>query len=180
MRMRMKRFKTGAWVVAALTATILAVGTSPAAASGTYSGRAYVYGAGLYVDDWDNEGVVDRDTNRVSNATCLWQKVLWADGFLPLSGVDGVFGDGTYNATRAWQRAQTGLADDGSAGKASWHVAGFSVWLYGSDAAGATMTGQYRGDYAYFDIKRDTDGNYQFIDGDGAWRKAGYDYRTCS
>ncbi|MEV6104469.1 peptidoglycan-binding protein [Streptomyces sp. NPDC051940] len=141
------------------------------------------------MDDWDNEGVVDRDTNRSSNATCLWQKVLWADGFLPASGVDGVFGDNTYKATKAWQvyrnkAYEVGLAEDGSAGRATWGEAGYGaegmgIYLTGSDAPGATMTGNYIGRYAMFNMKRDADGNYQFIDGDGAWRKAGYDYRTC-
>ncbi|MDX3098989.1 peptidoglycan-binding protein [Streptomyces sp. ME19-03-3] len=123
MSLHTKRFKWGACTVGALTAAVLAVSATPAAASGTYSGLEYVYGDGAWSDDWGNEGVVDTNTNRTSNATCLWQMVLWADGYLSSSGDDGDFGSQTKTATANWQSAH-GLTADGSAGKASWSRAG--------------------------------------------------------
>ena len=87
------RFKPAACIVGAVAAATLALGTTPAAASGTYSGLAYVYGADSYTDDWGNEGILSTGTNTNSNATCLWQKILWADGFLDSAAdIDGKFG----------------------------------------------------------------------------------------
>lgn len=182
-----KRIKWGACTVGALAAAVLAVSATPAAASGTYSGLDYVYGAGPYIGDWTNEGVVDRNTHASSNATCLWQAILWADGFLTASGVDGVFGTGTYNATKAWQNEENyynpdaNLTVDGSAGKATWGRADLRVGMTGgSEAAGQILYARYLGNVRNVTLKRATDGNYQFIDADGAWRNAGYNYRTCS
>ncbi|GHB78650.1 hypothetical protein GCM10010377_80890 [Streptomyces viridiviolaceus] len=164
-----------------LTAALLTVSTTPAAASGTYSGLAYVYGAGAWQGDWSNEGVVDVDTNRTSNATCLWQKVLWADGYLSSTAdIDGDFGTQTKTATANWQ-SRYGLGADGSAGKNTWTKAG--TWLYyvsGSEQSGQTLTLGYNGAVRDFTMTRDANGNYQFWDGDGVKRTAGYNYRTCS
>ena len=101
---RAKRSHLAAGIVGTLTAATLALSTSPASASGTYSGRAYVYGAGDWYDDWTDEGILSMATNTESNATCLWQKILWADGYLPYtSDIDGDFGQTTAWATVNWQ-----------------------------------------------------------------------------
>jgi hypothetical protein len=183
-----KRIKWGTCTVGALTAAVLAMSTTPAAASGSYSGLDYVYGADTYIGDWSNEGVVDRDTHASSNATCLWQAVLWADGFLYGDEVDGVFGTRTYNATKDWQEYQNNtngganLTLDGSAGKQSWTRAGeFLIKTGGSEAAGQTLYLAYKGSMGWdLPLKRDADGNYHFRDGNGDMRKAGYNYRSCS
>ncbi|MEV0495638.1 peptidoglycan-binding domain-containing protein [Streptomyces atratus] len=179
-----KRVKLGACTVGAVAAAVLAAGTTPAAASGTFSGLAYVYGAGTFGDDWNNEGVLSTSTHAYSNATCLWQKILWADGKIASSSdIDGIFGTQTYNATKAWQQSYGDglLTVDGVVGKGTFGRAGGWVgWTGGSEAAGQTLNLIYVGTAHRFDLKRDTDGNYQFVDGDGAWRKAGYDYRSCS
>lgn len=184
------RTKWGAYAVGALTAAVLAVSTTPAAASGSYSGLPFVYGAGVFEDDWNNEGVVDIDTNKISNATCLWQKVLWANGYLSsTSDIDGDFGPQTQTATANWQAA-AGLANDGSAGKASWNYAasGQIDYVSGSEASGASLTLKYNGynprTYTWtgrtFTMTRNADGNYHFWDSSGVKRAAGYDYRTCA
>ncbi|WP_324789360.1 peptidoglycan-binding domain-containing protein [Streptomyces sp. H51] len=190
MNFRPKRIKLAAGTIGALAAATLAVSTSPAAASGTYSGLDYVYGAAGWSDDWDNEGVVDINTNASSNATCLWQKVLWADGYLSSSAdIDGIFGSRTKTATANWQ-SDSGVGVDGSAGRDTWSLAAIATISYvsGGDATAADMTLKYSGWNARthtwtgrnFTMKRDASGNYHFIDGDGAWRKAGYNYRSCS
>ncbi|MFF3257291.1 peptidoglycan-binding protein [Actinacidiphila glaucinigra] len=174
-----KRIKWGACTVGALTAAVLAMSTTPAAANGTYSGLEYVYGAGAWSDDWGNEGVVDTNTNRTSNATCLWQMVLWANGYLSSnSDIDGDFGSGTKTATANWQSA-SGLTADGSAGKASWsHAAGRINYSSGTES---DLYLTYVGSAGRsFILHRFPDGVYQFVDADGASRNAGYNYRTCS
>ncbi|MFF4759798.1 peptidoglycan-binding protein [Streptomyces sp. NPDC001292] len=171
-----KRIKLGACTVGALTAAVLAVSTTPAAASGTFSGRAYVYGAGIFSDDWGDEGVLSTSTHTYSNATCLWQKILWADGYLPyLSDVDGIFGSKTKSATQAWQRFHQ-LNDDGVVGKATFSMANGA--LLDNDKNGTVDT--FDGYKYKTSIWRDSEGRYAFYDGDGQSRLAGYDYRTCS
>jgi peptidoglycan hydrolase-like protein with peptidoglycan-binding domain len=177
-----KSIKWGACTVGALTAAILAVSTSPAAASGTYSGLDYVYGSDGWVGDWSNEGVLSVNMHASSNATCMWQAILWADGKLAsLSDVDGVFGNKTYNATRSWQSAER-LTVDGVVGKATFGRAELRrIYRSGSYSAGQTVNFIYEGKVNWLSVKRDADGNYQFWDGSaGVWRKAGYNYRTCT
>ncbi|NUT03360.1 MAG: peptidoglycan-binding protein [Hamadaea sp.] len=170
---------------AALALGVTLTMATPAAANGSYSGRAYVYGAGVVSDDFNDEGVVNVATNRLTNATCLWQTILWASGYLPSSGIDGAFGDQTDAATRNFQRDR-GLVVDGSAGKASWAKAGDRIsqrdnqngWLYivFDGTAGA------RSAYSSHDfvLQRSPDGNYRFYPPSGGPYWAGYNSRTCS
>ncbi|WP_392839715.1 peptidoglycan-binding protein [Streptomyces sp. LN500] len=187
-----KQMKLGACAVGALTAVVLAVSTTPAAASGTYSGRAYFWGNNNpnYWFDWDDEGLIQTSVHASSNAACLWQKILWADGELSsTSDIDGVFGSQTKNATTAWQTDEmnksegwAGLKIDGGVGPQSLKWAAVNRLLYksGSEVPGQILNLTYDGTHHDFDVRRIADGNYEFVDGDGAWRKAGYDYRTCS
>ncbi|GAB2555793.1 peptidoglycan-binding domain-containing protein [Kribbella endophytica] len=147
----------------------------PAQASGSYTGRAYVAGSGSIWNDWTDEGVVNVSVHRSSNATCLWQAILWANGFLSKSSIDGIFGDQTAAATRAFQRAE-GLSPDGSAGRQTWTAAGGISHTV--DASG-WVNGVYSGPKNGFDVRRSGAGNYQFNVGSG-WKWASYNSRTCS
>ncbi len=171
----------GAALALGLSVTI----ATPAAASGSYSGRAYVYGSGGVSDDFDDEGVVNVSTHRSSSATCLWQTILWANGYLPSSGIDGIFGDQTDAATKNFQRDR-GLAADGSAGRNSWTAAGNRIsqqdnqngWLY---VVFDGVTGS-RSPYSSHDfvLQRSPDGNYRFYPPQGGgpyW--AAYNSLTC-
>lgn len=154
---------------------------APAAASGSYTGRAYIYGAvgGTMTDDWNDEGVVNVSTHRSSNVTCLWQTILMADGYLPASGVDGIFGDQTHAATVNWQRDR-GLVADGSAGRNTWTKAGRRLTDSGSDSDGFRYGG-YSGTRFTFAIRRsDSTGNWGFYEEGGILRNASYNTRTCS
>ena len=175
--MNSKRSRIAACTIGALTAGVLALSATPASASGNYSGLAYVYGGGVFTDDWDNEGIVDTNDNSASNATCLWQKILWADGELAASGIDGDFGSGTKAATARWQ-TKFGLTSDGSAGKNTWTMAG--NWLRNSSLGTTGTVAKYIGTSFTIDVTRDSDGYYHFLDGTGSGRIAGYNYRTCS
>ncbi|CAM5506352.1 peptidoglycan-binding domain-containing protein [Streptomyces canus] len=176
--MTSKRTRLAACTIGALTAGVLALSATPASASGSYSGLAYVYGGGVFADDWDNEGIVDTSHNKQSNATCLWQKILWADGELAASGIDGDFGSNTAAATARWQ-TKFQVPSDGSAGQQTWTAAG--NWLRNSSwlPDGSTVA-HYIGTSHSLDLTRDSDGYYHFTDGDGNGRIAGYNYRTCS
>ncbi|TVZ94941.1 putative peptidoglycan binding protein [Streptomyces sp. BK340] len=176
MTSRATRAKLIGCSIGALTAATLALSASPASASGTYSGQAYVYGAGAFSNDWDDEGILSTGTNTASNATCLWQKILWADGNLTsASDIDGVFGSQTKAATKAWQ-SDWEANPDGVVGKETFGKAG--DWLRDTDGDGAVDT--YIGTAHSISVSRDDQGRYHFYDGDGNGRIAGYDYRTCS
>lgn len=162
--------------VAGITALLggLLVAT-PAHASGSYTGLPYVAGSGTMYTDWYDEGVVSVAVHRSSNATCLWQAILWSYGHLAKSEIDGIFGDRTDAATRAFQRAH-GLSPDGSAGRQSWTAAGGISHTV--DTSG-WANGLFSGWEHSFNVRRSSAGNYQFNIGDG-WQWASYNSRTCS
>jgi hypothetical protein len=168
---------------AAITLTVasvaaVAIGAGPAAADGSYTGQAYFRGSGGLVDDWDDEGVVNVSTHRVSNVACLWQQVLSADGYLDLREVDGIFGDRTHAATVRWQRDR-GLTPDGSVGRLSWAKAGNNLQDLGTDTSGY-RTGHYNGSSSGKSLRRNTAGVHQFWDSDGGvYRTVSYNSRTC-
>jgi hypothetical protein len=163
-----------------LTAAVaaLAIGgltAAPASASGTYSGLPYIQGAGDFHDDFGDEGVLSISTHTYSNATCLWQKVLWADGLLSWEDIDGIFGQKTHDATRVFQVVYTpNEPDDGSVGRKTFSAA----WGL-KDIDGDKTVDRYDGFEHDFTIWQDGDGRYGFYD-DGVKRSAGYNYRTCS
>ncbi|KUO21484.1 peptidoglycan-binding domain-containing protein [Streptomyces dysideae] len=183
---RMLRRAAAPVVGAALAVSITVTMATPAAASGSYSGRAYVYGSGAVGDDFDNEGVVNVTTHRSSNVTCLWQTILWAHGYLPSSGIDGIFGDQTDAATRKFQ-ADKGLFVDGSAGRNSWtkagdrlrHIDNQNGWLFIVYYGVTGSRSSYRSQE--FVLQRSPDGNYRFYgpaaDSGPIW--ATYNSRTC-
>ncbi|MFF0738843.1 peptidoglycan-binding protein [Streptomyces sp. NPDC004111] len=177
-----RRINLAASAVAMVTAAVLALSTTPASASGTYSGLAYIAGAGTYTDDWGDEGITDTTHNINSNATCVWQQILWADGYLPsIAQIDGVFGTATATATANWQRHFMGAASaDGSAGKNTWGNADNRLYyISGSETSGLLVVA-YNGRSHDFTLGRGEDGKYRFGDGTGNWWYAGYNYRTCS
>lgn len=156
--------------VAAATAT-------PAAASNSYTGNAYVYGAGDATDDFNDEGAVNVNTNSQSNVTCLWQMILWEDGLLPKSGIDGSFGTNTYNATVAWQKKNK-LTADGSAGKLTWKKAATHM-SFARMTSPSHWQANYVGKNGYFDMYRNLDkGNWEFRAPNG-FQWASYNSNTC-
>jgi hypothetical protein len=162
-----RRSRAATLAVAAVTAGVLALGTTPAAASGDYSGRAYVH----QELGWDDEGLLSTTRHASSNATCLWQKILWADGFLTDADIDGIFGPDTRSATIAWQQWQ-GVNADGVVGPQTFGLAGaWGLWWDGSDL-------RYSGREHSALITVDGNGRYGFYE-NGTHRAAGYDYRTC-
>ncbi|WP_460062366.1 peptidoglycan-binding domain-containing protein [Streptomyces sp. YKOK-I1] len=165
-----------AFAVCAVMATVV-LSADPAQASGTYSGRAYIYGGGDWVGDWGDEGDLSTGTNTYSNATCLWQTILSADGYLSVSDVDGIFGSKTKAATKLWQDWKN-LDNDGVAGKNTFDKADDKLEYF--DSPDDTLRFYYNGKYWQPTIIREASGNYGFYDAAGTYRLAGYNYRTCS
>lgn len=173
---------------AGAVATALVLTASPASASNSYTGAAYVGGQGNQFDDWDDEGILSTSSNTNSNATCLWQKVLWSWGLLDWSDIDGVFGPKTESATREFQDTFN-LTIDGQVGKDTFGKAskpdGPHIYTGFIDEDNDGTVDEYRAnDITHtkrsFRLWRNGEGHYGFYDASGKERVAGYNYRTCS
>ncbi|MEU6003417.1 peptidoglycan-binding domain-containing protein [Streptomyces sp. NPDC047197] len=121
-----------------------------------------------------------------SNAVCLWQKVLWAEGTDETNGtnldpadIDGIFGPSTRGATEEIQD-RWGLVSDGVPTSTTLSRAQDRLKVTGgSEARGKQLNSTYNGDVGSFSVIRNSEGKYAFRDGDNEWRNAGYRYRTC-
>jgi len=174
-----RRFRRAATTLAAaaLTLGISATITTPATASGSYTGRAYVHGTSYLTGDLNDEGVVNVRTHRSSNVTCLWQMILHSDNYLPASGVDGIFGDQTHAATVKWQRDH-GLTPDGSVGKLTFAKVNQKIRDTGPD--GDYRYGHYDGTHHNYAVRRArSGGNWQFASPGRGFLPAAYNYRSC-
>ncbi|MET8732194.1 peptidoglycan-binding domain-containing protein [Streptomyces parvus] len=183
MRLRTRRTLT-ALTGAALAGT-LALSAAPASAKAS---DGFVRGYGNWTDDWADEGTLSSTpaTHGLSNATCLWQKILWAEGahnsdgkrFLA-SDITGKWGHDTTAATRQiqyrWDLTADGIVGPGTFGRADVQL----VHAGGSTAKGKKLNLTYRGLFHDFSVVRDEQGKYTFKDRLGNWRQAGYNYRTC-
>ncbi|MFC7218847.1 peptidoglycan-binding protein [Streptomyces polyrhachis] len=171
-----------ALAVAATAGAMLGMATTPASASSSYDGGAYIDASGYviegfdpYFDDWRDEGKLTTSINAVSNATCLWQKILWADNLLGWNEIDGIFGSRTASATATW-KSRHGLPSDGIVGDGAFDKASDFM----QDRNGDPAVDTYLGAVHTFNLWRTSDGRYHFYDKTGANRAAGYNYRTCA
>ncbi|MQY15805.1 hypothetical protein SRB5_59960 [Streptomyces sp. RB5] len=175
-------------VLTAAVAGALAISASPASAS-TSSG--YISGADTYTDDWGDEGNISQSSHASSNATCLWQQILWAEGAVEQDGskfdkadIDGVFGPNTYRATMNLQDRWPLKSVDGIVGNATWGYAGgrLSFYDYATEYGGGLIL-TYTGAENYFYLVRAANGRYFFWEGSstdsGAYKWASYTSRTC-
>ncbi|GAB3933680.1 hypothetical protein GCM10029976_041520 [Kribbella albertanoniae] len=186
MNIRSTRIRFAAGVVSAVAVGALALSASPASAAQSDN---FVRGYDTYVGDWGDEGPMafGFQEHNESNAVCLWQKILWAEGAQEKDGtkfdaadVDGEFGANTDHATRNLQ-ARWKLTVDGEVGGGTFGRADNELKKTGgSEARGQKLEMTYYGDHGSFSVVRNTEGKYSFRDGDNVWRIAGYDYRTCS
>ncbi|MCX2927055.1 peptidoglycan-binding domain-containing protein [Streptomyces sp. NEAU-W12] len=153
---------------------VLAVGTLPASAAVS---DGYVSGSGSFRNDWSDE-TVHADYYPRSNAACLWQKILWAEGLLADSEVDGAFGSRTVARTRSlqsrWGTPATGKADNFTFTRAAGRLA----FVSGTIASGKRLELKYNGAAHDFTVRRDERGRHG-SHLDGGWKAAAYKQRTC-
>ncbi|MEU8733694.1 Tat pathway signal protein [Streptomyces tendae] len=182
------RSRVIAAAVGLATAVTLGLGAPPASAKAS---DGWVRGYDFHVDDLNDEGTLAKGPENFgySNATCFWQKILWAegakwhsaDGWVPfkISMIDGVFGTNTNNATQnlqsSWHIGVDGKVGNETFGKAHIHM--FKTG--GSYDRGKVLNLEYRGTAHSFKLFRNAEGKYTFKDRKGDWRQAGYNYRTC-
>lgn len=159
-------------------AAALSLGTAPASAN---TNDGYVSGADNPHDDWNDEGTVSANSHASSNATCLWQKVLVAEGLMPYANVDGIFGDETKKLTVVLQQ-RWGMQDvDGIVGDATWTRAGRNLTrgeVVNLDPQRVVRM-YYAGRNLEFAVYRaGTNGRHGFYQ-DGSFHQASYTNRTC-
>ncbi|MEU0301344.1 peptidoglycan-binding domain-containing protein [Streptomyces sp. NPDC006175] len=186
----MLRKRIAAAVVALASVGVLGVCTSPAAAA---TSDGWIRGYDAWRDDFNDEGPLSTWLHPDSNAACMWQRILYAEGAtldngsrFELPGIDGHFGSRTEQATRSLQR-RWGLDDDGIVGpdtlrRAIDQPGTVFRGMYeksGSTARGETLSLGYVGKHHSEPFKRNTEGKYLFLDRQSTWRQAGYDYHTC-
>ncbi|WP_234533786.1 peptidoglycan-binding domain-containing protein [Streptomyces shenzhenensis] len=107
--------RAAAVVLATALAGGVAAATTPASAS---TSQGYITaGSGAITSDWSDEGNLSTTSHAHSNATALWQAVLYADGYLTASGIDCKFGPSTKAATKKFQSHFHAGTADGIAGK---------------------------------------------------------------
>ncbi|MZD05793.1 hypothetical protein GTW43_11950 [Streptomyces sp. SID5785] len=176
-------------VVTAAVAGALAIAAAPASAS-ISSGS--VSGGGDFTNDWGDEGTISASSHANSNATCLWQQILWAEGAKKSNGkaytaadVDGRFGANTTAATKNLQ-SRWHLGVDGKAGNQTWGYADsklrFYDYAYEYAFGGKILT--YSGAARSFYLVRAENGVYVFWEGstndNGKYRFASYTSHTCA
>ncbi|WP_424854102.1 peptidoglycan-binding domain-containing protein [Streptomyces sp. SAI-170] len=190
--MRTTRSRAATGVVAALATGALALGASPASAAAS---DGYVSGGGSFYDDFDDEGTLSTSSHAKSNATCLWQIILYAEGVKESNGtlydksdIDGKFGANTKYATKQLQRAW-GLTQDGIVGKKTfgaadekWNAstrAGELEYRGSSSDASKRYKLRYHGSRYYFDFYRTASGKYRFYH-NSKWMYASYSGTGCA
>ncbi|KJK33487.1 hypothetical protein UK15_39055 [Streptomyces variegatus] len=184
------RKRLGAAAIALASIGVLAVGVGPASAN---TSDGWIRGYDQWTDDFNDEGPLSLWEHPDSNATCMWQRILYAEGAtlnngskFELPDIDGHFGSRTDQATKSLQR-RWGLDDDGIVGpdtlnRAIKQPGDIFRGMYkqsGSTAAGATLHLGYVGKDHSEPFRRNTEGKYLFLDRQSTWRQAGYDYHTC-
>jgi hypothetical protein len=169
--------------VALTTAALLGAGATgialaPAADAAAYHG---IDGSGAVGNDWQDEENLGVDDYTASNATALWQTVLYADGAkwqdddgdehnFTKGQIDGTFGPETESATQWWQEHYNIDENDGVVTDPSWVFA--QRWLSGPTSGGNVT---YAGDVRNVTFKR-VSGKYRVrIKGTGPWKNAYYD-----
>lgn len=186
MRLRAVGARGTTAVISSLAVATLALSASPASAK---MSDGYVRGYDVFRGDWSDEGVFGFRLNSVSNAVCLWQAILWAEGATEENGsafdrsdIDGHFGTNTQYATKKLQ-VDWGLADN--FGEADGRVGGntfgkaddYLVKSGGSEERGDTLFLTYNaGSGRLFDLYRNSSGIYWFevVRDSGTWRGASY------
>ena len=171
-------------VIAAATLAIgVGLALGPTAQANTTQG--YIAGGGSVTDDWSDEGLLSISSHANSNATAVWQWVLWAEGATEKDGtrydkadIDCQFGPNTTYATKNLQTTWN-LIVDGKVGKQTFGT--FDQFLdLGSNGTTVTYYGAYYNGYTHtFTLKRISGKYYVQDPGSGkGWKVAYYNSKT--
>ncbi|MDG4859522.1 hypothetical protein P8605_15390 [Streptomyces sp. T-3] len=178
--LKSKRIRLAAAAVSVVAAAGLGLGGLAPAASAT--GSHVIDGRGVATNDWGDEGTLSKYQHANSNATRLWQTVLYADGAkwkgsdgkwhkFTKWDIDGQFGWKTHSATKYWQDKEELEDVDGIVGKETFgHADDFLDGPYGG---GKVI---YMGLSHEVKLKR-LDGKY-YVKIDGQWKQAAYDWSS--
>ncbi|MFE9611888.1 peptidoglycan-binding protein [Streptomyces sp. NPDC006012] len=137
-------------------AATCAASAPPTTSAPTADRPVYVTGSGAYADDWSDEPLLEAGGSPHSDLIGLWQAILWADGYLPGSGITCAFDAVTSGATQTWQ-ANHGLGADGIVGAATF---GFAARRLVSTPPWTA----YRGEKYALPLRRGRGGVYEVYD----------------
>ncbi|MCI3932567.1 peptidoglycan-binding domain-containing protein [Streptomyces sp. AN091965] len=168
-------------LLAAAVATTAGAGLALTAAAplATAAAPRVIDGSGYAYNDWGDEGTLSIDSHSTnSDATALWQTVLYADGAkwrdsggelhtFRKSDITGRFEERTESATRWWQRHEDLEDVDGVVGKETFGDADNS--LSGPEPDGTVLFMGFRHTVAFKRLQ----GTY-YVKVHGQWRKAAY------
>ncbi|MET8290341.1 hypothetical protein ACGFWD_33385 [Streptomyces sp. NPDC048448] len=138
----------------AATATLLLVATG--AGRLPAGGPTYVTGFGALADDWQGQRRLEEGRVAPSDLVGLWQSVLWADGYVPRSGITCRYDTTSSDATRIWQ-GNHDLSPDGIVGPASYGFVGHRL-------VQAPPWTVYRGEKYDLPLRRGRGGVYEVYD----------------
>ncbi|NGN63741.1 peptidoglycan-binding protein [Streptomyces sp. A7024] len=175
----------GAATVALITAAGLGLGASPVSAAAS---DGYISGADYFFDDFGDEGTLSTTSYNNSNATCLWQRILVAEGANVTSSggnfketdMDGQFGALTRTATIDLQK-RWGLTADGKVGKETFGRADKNLRYVSTQSDQLQRRYQFR----YVGEKSQSSGFYRSNTGrwsfyeDMELKYGSYTYNTC-
>ncbi|MFG2941680.1 peptidoglycan-binding protein [Streptomyces sp. NPDC048282] len=168
-------------VVALTTAVLLGAGGLALAPAAVAAPPPYhgIDGKDAVTDDWQDEEDLGVDDHTESNATALWQTVLWADGAqwededgdshtFKKNQIDGVFGPETESATQWWQQNFSLSENDGVVSDQSWRSA--QSRLSPGTRGTVTYNGAHKANFKRVGVK------YRVrLQGTGTFRNAYYD-----
>jgi hypothetical protein len=167
-------------IVGAVSAGVLAATLMSAAPAHANTSRGYIDGASTYTDDLGDEATLSNGGSYWrSNATAMWQSILYSENLLPASELDCEFGKVTAAATRNWQDLYNAVNARWQTGK---HITVTGVFdLATRNAVADWMSPQtipYGDDtYLWYVPKSDTSRDaIQFHRHDGNYSAAPYSY----
>lgn len=172
-------------VIAAVVTGALAAGAAPASAKAS---DGYVSGAYQFQDDFGDEGTLTTSSYAHTNATALWQWVLWAEGAEKSNGdpflradIDCRFGSDTRSATISLQRTLKLDDIDGKVGTETFGAVDKNIEYVSTDYdSGAYRTRlRYTGDANSCFLYRSSTGVYRIHIPNVGWKPASYTYASC-
>ncbi|WP_171117604.1 MULTISPECIES: hypothetical protein [Streptomyces] len=186
MNIAMPRIRlTTAVVAATVAAGMLTVSAQPASANVS---EGYVKGAYMYQDDFGDEGTLSTGSHAHTNATALWQWILWAEGAKKSNGdafahgdIDCWFGSDTKSATISLQRTLKLKSIDGIVGNETFGaVDGNIEWVSSNNDSYPYRTKlRYKGNEHAFFLYRSASGVYKVYIPNVGWKPASYTYANC-